>query len=40
MASTVARAVVGVVAAMAANALRDLREAVQRRRHPPALTAA
>ncbi|MGZ4665840.1 MAG: hypothetical protein ACXV5Q_12600 [Frankiaceae bacterium] len=40
MASTVARVVVDVVAAMTANALRDLRAVVRRRRRLPALATA
>jgi hypothetical protein len=39
MASTVARAVVDIVAAMAVNALRDLRATVRRRRRLQAATA-
>ena len=40
MASTVARVVVDIVAAMTANALRDLRAIVLRRRRLPALATA
>ena len=40
MASTVARVVADIVAAMTANALRDLRAIVRRRRRLPALATA
>ena len=40
VASTVARVVVDIVAAMTANALRDLRAIVRRRRRLPALATA